>query len=183
MRVVKVRGIVLKRKNIAERDKLITLFTREKGKIEILARGIRSIKSRRAPHLELFNEAEIILHKGRTFEVASEVKSTSKAISATSPGFSNVGYLFYVTEIVDKLLPLGVSQDRVYEAFQKYLRDLAGHSYPRAVAERKAKEFVIKLLWELGFLPRGQYPQTGVTDFVEQIAERRVKTRRILEEI
>ena len=50
MKVEKLQGFVLKRTNYGEADKILTVFTKERGKIKVLAKGVRKIKSRRAPH-------------------------------------------------------------------------------------------------------------------------------------
>lgn len=49
MEFVKVTGLVLKSIPYKEKDKLITLFTLERGKITVKARGVMSIKSKLAP--------------------------------------------------------------------------------------------------------------------------------------
>jgi DNA repair protein RecO (recombination protein O) len=58
MRQQKFLGLVIKRANFSEADKLVTLFTREVGKATFVAKGVRRVKSRRSAHLELFNLVE-----------------------------------------------------------------------------------------------------------------------------
>ena len=65
MRTYTVEGIVIKRQNIGEADKLITLFTETLGKITLLARGIRKSSSRRVGSLELFNQVKVSAARGR----------------------------------------------------------------------------------------------------------------------
>ncbi|MFZ2978199.1 MAG: DNA repair protein RecO, partial [Candidatus Magasanikiibacteriota bacterium] len=60
-----MKAIVLSRRDFREADQIISLYTLEKGKMEILARGIKKITSKNSAHLEPFSlvEAEIIFGK------------------------------------------------------------------------------------------------------------------------
>ena len=166
----RVTAIVLKRSNFSEADKIITLFSKERGKIRVVAKGIRRIKSRRAPHLELFNLVTVVLHSGKAFDLVSEAKSEHRSVD----DLKTAGYLFYICEVLDKILPEEQPHPEIFEMATEIFKN---------VSQRQVKEFVIQLLWNLGYLPRGQYPKDGITDFVEQITERKIRSKKFLEEI
>ena len=58
-------AFVLSRRDFREYDQIVSLYTLEKGKMEVLARGVKKILSKNAAHLEPFClvEAEIIQGK------------------------------------------------------------------------------------------------------------------------
>lgn len=170
MRAEKLVGFVLKRTNFGEADKFITIFTREKGKIKVLAKGIRRINSRRAPHLELFNEVEIMVHEGRIFNIVTE----ARAFSTLKPDLKTTGYLFYISEVLDKLLPENQPHPESYTLLLQFLPN---------ITETRVKKFTIELLWDLGYLPKGNYPKQGISDFVENIIEKPLKSKKFLEEL
>lgn len=58
-------AIVLRRRDLREHDRTYTLYTRELGKVEALARGARKIKSRMAGHLSSFAVVDVMLARGR----------------------------------------------------------------------------------------------------------------------
>lgn len=58
-------AIILKRTDYGEADRIITLLTPEYGKIVLLARGVRKVKSKLAGGIELFSVSEITFIKGR----------------------------------------------------------------------------------------------------------------------
>ena len=173
MRSFKTVGIVLKRSNFAEADKIVTVFSKERGKIKVLAKGVRRIKSRRAPHLELFNQVELVLHAGKTFDTITEAKIIND-FSKLKLKLKLTGYLFYLAEVIDKILP-------EHQPHPEIFVDLV--SGMQNVTEDKVKTFVVELLWGLGYLPKGQYPKLGVTDFVESIVEKHIRSKKFLEEI
>lgn len=58
-------GIVLSRTNYGEADRILTLLTHDQGKIRLLAKGVRKIKSRMAGGIELFSVNDITYLVGR----------------------------------------------------------------------------------------------------------------------
>lgn len=173
MRNSKTSGIILKRSNFGEADKILTVFSSNLGKIKVLAKGVRRIKSRRAPHLELFNEVELVLHNGHTFQTITEAKIIND-FSLEKSDLKSTGLLFYLSEVIDKILPEHQPHPELFELFLKALSNLD---------KDKVKKFVVELLWNLGYLPRGEYPKLGVTDFVESIIEKRIKSKKFLDEL
>ena len=71
----KADGIIVARKNFGETDKLVTIFTKQYGKKVVLAKGIRRITSRRAPHLELFSAVSLVLRSGKSFDYITLVST------------------------------------------------------------------------------------------------------------
>ncbi|MBI4099768.1 DNA repair protein RecO [Candidatus Microgenomates bacterium] len=174
MRHFKTSGLVLRRGNFGEADKIITIFTPNLGKIKAVARGVRRLKSRRAPHLELFNLVELVLHHGQTFDTITEAKIINDFAEAKKD-LKLTGYLFYLAEVLDKILPEHQPHPEVFTAAQTTLA--------APLSDAAVKKFVVQLLWDLGYLPKGEYPKLGATDFVESVVEKRIRSKKFLEEI
>lgn len=169
MRSEKFEGFILKRSNFGEADKIITVFSRPYGKIKLLAKGIRRIKSRRAPHLELFSISEIVIHRGNSIPIVTEARLQGLTLQSN---LKTIGHLFYVAEVLDKLLPEEQPHPEIYESICKC-----------DFSETETKKFIIETLWNLGFLPRGDFPKQSISDFVESIIEKPLKSKRFLDEI
>jgi DNA repair protein RecO len=58
-------GIVLSRTNFGEADRIITFLTVNEGKLRLMAKGVRKIKSKLAGGVELFSVSNITYVKGR----------------------------------------------------------------------------------------------------------------------
>lgn len=61
---IRTKGIVLRRTNYGECDRILNILTPE-GKYAVLAKGVRKEKSRLAGGIELFTISDIVLHRGR----------------------------------------------------------------------------------------------------------------------
>lgn len=59
------KGIVLKRTDYGEADRIITLLTPDAGKLRLMAKGVRRIKSKLAGGIELFSVSDVTYLKGR----------------------------------------------------------------------------------------------------------------------
>ncbi|MDY5584617.1 MAG: DNA repair protein RecO [Arcanobacterium sp.] len=69
------KAIVLRTHDLGEADRIITLLTRDNGKVRAVAKGVRKTKSRYGSRLEPFSYVDIQLYAGKTFEVVSQVES------------------------------------------------------------------------------------------------------------
>jgi DNA repair protein RecO (recombination protein O) len=178
------RGIVIKRKNIGEIDKLITLYTKNHGKIIAIAKGIRKIHSRRASHLELFNSVEIILFKGKTFDTIVEATAidTSEKIRTS---INKIAYLYRVSEILDKLSAEFEQSLTIYCLFEELLRNIKNSAALReSELDYFSEKFVNNLLRELGFIELNKELKGEVLyNYVEEIIERQLKSRKLLTKI
>ena len=59
----KVKGVVLKNTEYGENDRLLTIFTHERGKMTVCVKGARSIKSKHMPSCELFSYSDFELYE------------------------------------------------------------------------------------------------------------------------
>ena len=65
MNQIVTQGIVLSRTNFGEADRIITMLTPEQGKVRLIAKGVRKIKSKLAGGIELFSISQITYIPGR----------------------------------------------------------------------------------------------------------------------
>lgn len=71
--LLKTEGVVLKEKEIGEADKLLLIFTKDFGKIEVLGRGIRKIQAKLRFGLQILNHISLEFIKGKNFFIATDV--------------------------------------------------------------------------------------------------------------
>ena len=71
----KTEGIILKRMNYGEADRILTIYTLHHGKIRAMAKGVRKLQSRKAGSLELFNHSVLFLIKGKNLDLVTEAQT------------------------------------------------------------------------------------------------------------
>lgn len=145
MRGIKVEGIVLKRRNLGEADRILTVFSFQKGKISVLAKGVRRIISRRAGSVELLNRSVMYLYPARSFLILTEAV-TLDTFQKLKEDLTLSTYAFHIIELVDKLTAENQENRSLYEHLVNVLQRLSRN--PRQILVRA---FEVKILSDLGF--------------------------------
>ncbi|MGH7714855.1 MAG: DNA repair protein RecO [Vulcanimicrobiaceae bacterium] len=164
-RTYKTEAFVLRGRNLGEADKIFTLFTRARGKIDAIAKGVRRIKSQNAGRLEFLTEASLMMHAGRSLDVitgATILHSEWEGIVQPSAfAAANV-----VAELVDAFCEPDLAQEEIYELLRGVVHALANADRPSELLPR----FELRLLDVLGVLPsleacvRGGESLAGATE-------------------
>lgn len=170
-------GCILKRSNVGEADKILTILTKKHGKLRVMAKGIRKISSRRGPHLDVFNIVKITLHQGKGITQLSEALSIfSGRLSYTS--WMKMRAAYVVVEVVDKLIPEHEPQEQVFELTVIMLEDI-GKKRDEEI-EILLVRFLNTLLSTLGFIsfdkPIVDLPR--LLSFTERVMERKIRSSR-----
>lgn len=173
MRTYKAQGIVIKRVNINEADRILTVFTREYGKITLLAKGVRRITSRRSPNIELFNEIRFSVFKGKSLDILTEVQ-VLETYPVLRENLDTVGLGYYVSELVEGMCAEQQPYSDIYDVFSQILHELND----RAVAQ-----FEKILITSLGFWPAHQELPSSSTEFIESLLDRKLKSKYILSKL
>ena len=145
MRGIKVEGIILKRRNLGEADRILTVFTLQKGKISVLAKGVRRITSRRAGNVELLNRVSMYLHQAKTFLILTEATSLD-TYQKLKEDLTLSTYAFHIIELIDKLTAENQDNRILYEHLVSVLQRLSRN--PRQILVRA---FEVKILSLMGF--------------------------------
>ncbi len=75
MALYRDEGIVLRTQKLGEADRIITLLTREHGRVRAVAKGVRRTTSRFGSRLEPFNHIDLQLAEGRSLDVITQVET------------------------------------------------------------------------------------------------------------
>ena len=75
MSLYRDEAIVLRTQKLGEADRIITLLTREHGRIRGVAKGVRRTKSKFGARLEPGSHVDIQLYTGRTFDTVTQVET------------------------------------------------------------------------------------------------------------
>lgn len=170
-------AFVLKRRNSGEADRIITVFSKQYGKLRILARGVRKISSKRAPHLEVFNHILITVHKGTVADTLTEV-SPLTVYENIRTDLRRIAAAYYLCELVDGLLPIEQPHQDVYELLGSAFTTIGRVSVTR-IDEVRAR-FAAALLTQLGYMEAGKkFKENDIDSYVERILERKLKTVRL----
>ncbi|MCJ7804281.1 DNA repair protein RecO [Patescibacteria group bacterium] len=172
----KTEGIILKRINYGEADRILTIFTKHYGKIRVMAKGVRKLSSRKAGSLELFNQSILFLVRGKNLDLITEAEVVN-LFKNWRKDLNKIAFAYYFCELVDKLTPDNQPHPLVFELLRQAFLKLGVLPGSRLV-----REFEEKLLNELGFgVPEVlQKTQGSLKSYIESIIEKHLNSPKIL---
>ena len=141
---ISTESLVINKQRRREGDLLITLLTPNYGKINCLAKGAQSLKSRRLGHLEIGTIIKSSLYDKNSFYWLSETESVA-AFLKDSSSLSQINLLFYFLEIVNRLLPFDQKQSELYQIVVRGVKSISQNHYVSFIKEE------INFLSELGY--------------------------------
>ena len=144
MPTVTTEGLILRRVNFGEADRVLTVLTDRYGKISVIARGVRKITSRRAGNIEVLNRVKLHLFKGKSYTL-TEAESI-ETFQAIKDNLTLSTYAFHILELIHRLVPEEQRNPYIYALVLETLELL--RSSPRQIFIRA---FEVKLLQRLGF--------------------------------
>jgi DNA repair protein RecO (recombination protein O) len=100
-RSYRAEAVVLRRTDFGEADRLLTLYSREFGKIKAVAKGARKPQSRKTGHVELFMRTQFLLAKGRDIDVVTQAEMI-EAYPALRDDLVRSTYASYAVELLDR---------------------------------------------------------------------------------
>ncbi|MFP3357651.1 DNA repair protein RecO [Planococcus citreus] len=127
-----LEAIVIRTRPYGENNKIVTLFTKEAGKITCMARGAKKPASRLAAITQPFTHGVFSIYKGRgmgTLQAGDQLESLRyirEDIMATA-------YASYVTELIDRLTEQDEPQPAIYDMLYQALHAIADGYDPEAI--------------------------------------------------
>ena len=154
-RTSKTEAIVLRSMRFSEADRILHLYTAERGRIGAIAKGIRKTKSRFGARLEPLSHVELLLHEGggELQTITGVELLRSHHATREHPYRLNVGLIG--AEAMLRLFGEPEGNERAFGALARFL-DLLDDVPPaesRPAVDPLALSFQLKLLWLAGYLP------------------------------
>ena len=147
-RIYRCDAIVLRRLDLGETDRILTLLSDRFGKIRVIAKGIRRPTARLGPHLELFSTTRLMLSRGRDLDIITGADTLDAHLGLRSD-LDALGIASHCAELVDRFMADRDENRAVYRLLGAALAHLDAGSPPNRVA----RWFEMAMLGEMGVRP------------------------------
>jgi DNA repair protein RecO (recombination protein O) len=149
-RVYRTEGIVLRRQDFGEADRLTTIYTLHHGKLRLVAKGVRRLQSRKAGHLEPFTRVALLIARGRELDIITQAETIGDFFVFQND-LDQLGHAAYLVELVDRFTVEEGEENRAqYRLLLDSLERLAQGKYDRAAV---ILYFELRLLDLVGYRP------------------------------
>jgi DNA repair protein RecO (recombination protein O) len=149
-RLYRIEAIVMHRSDVGEADRLLTVLSREHGKLRLNARGARKVGSRKSGHVELFVRSKMLIARGRgEIDTVSQVE-TLDAYRGLREDLTRSTYAHYAVELIDAFAEEGSEQSELFDLLADVLKWIeTTDNLPLT-----ARFFEMQLLTLAGFQPQ-----------------------------
>ena len=147
----KTEAVVLRSIRLGEADRVLHLYTEDRGRIGAVAKGVRRVKSRFGGRLEPLSRVKLVLHEGRSDLCTVTAADTVHAHATLREHRASIER---ATEACDAVLRLFDAAEPNPPAYNLLCHELALLNGDTALATKgQALAFRMKLLLAAGFVP------------------------------
>lgn len=167
----KTQGIIIKTFNSGEIDRLVTVYTKEFGKLLLKAKSVRKNQAKLKGHLELFLYSHLIVAPGRGLDIVTGAE-TIEGFSRLRKNLPSLAAAYYLSELIDKLVA-GPEKDE--NIWQLLLKSFRGINQEDSEIKTTVENFERSILRFLGY---GR--QDNFLRFIESLSGEEIKSRQLL---
>lgn len=138
---------MLRTYKLGEADRIVVLYTRGRGKVRAVAKGVRRTKSKFGARLEPGSVVHAQFYEGRNLDIVTQVETLTR-FEALRTDLSRYGRATVVLEVIDHLTEEGEANTALYKLLVGVLTELEREGNPMVLPA-----FVAKLLALEGVRP------------------------------
>jgi DNA repair protein RecO (recombination protein O) len=147
----RAEAIVLRTHKLGEADRIITLLTRERGKVRAVAKGVRRTKSKFGARLEPFSRVDLLVFEGKSLDIITQAESLNAYGQDLALDYSLWTAGQTMLETADRLTPEdSISAESQYLLLVGALRTLVSGEH---AANLVLDAFLLRALSMAGYSP------------------------------
>ena len=168
-RTYKTEAVVLRSMRLGEADRVLHLYTLDRGRVSAVAKGVRKTKSRFGARLEPLSHVELLLHQGQSDLQTITGVDLRASHQASREDYYRLSVGLIGAEAMLRLFTEQEGNERAFTALTRFLDvlDAEPHVVERPALDPLALSFQLKLLWLSGYLPHltscAECAETAVT--------------------
>ncbi len=164
-------SIVVKRKNVGETDRIVTLLTESQGKLVCVAKGARKMNSSKRALLEPGCLIKAFLIKTKSMPLLTQAELINDFTQAKQ-SLPQIRKLTQVLEIVDRLFTEGEEDSQLFSQVVEILTDLNRTRHSSSLIKEKLNSIITALGYQS--LQDSQY--SNYLDYVASLSERPMRS-------
>ncbi len=145
----RTNGIILKRIKYKDSDKILTIYTKDLGKVSAKAKGVSKITSKKRSHLELMNLTELYLIKTKPGYLITQASLISSYENIKN-NLEKINFGYFILETFDKLTEAENQNETLFNFLVKTL-EIFNNSESQEILLILLDAYMIKALSLTGF--------------------------------
>lgn len=145
-------GFIFKKEDIGEANQLLSLYTKEFGRLKILGKGIRKISSKLRPAMELFYLSEIEFIEGKIYKTLTDAMALEK-FKNFKKSLKKLSIAYKISDVLDNLIKEGERDIKIWNLILETFKNLNEIHYPFITCNLQYYYFFWNLISYLGLKP------------------------------
>jgi DNA repair protein RecO (recombination protein O) len=166
-------GIVLGRRDFGEADRILVLYTKNFGRISLIAKGVRRPKSKKRGHIEVFNLVRFQAVTGHGIDLMTEAE-VADDFKEIRKSLKKVSLAYYFSEVIGRITHEQEPNLDLFNLIVNYLIELKNATELKKLRE----DFIGELLVLMGYWPIGK-KLTDPDEKLEEVIERQINSVRV----
>ncbi|MFH1522623.1 MAG: DNA repair protein RecO [Patescibacteria group bacterium] len=146
------RAIILNRYPFREHDSKAAIYSLDRGKLELIARGTKKLSSKLAGHLEPISLSKIMVVRGKQYDYVGSAISENCFLNIKSD-LEKLQYAGQAINVFGKLIKEEQADENIFTLIEEYINLLDKAEFEAHNIELFYHFFVLKLLSLLGYTP------------------------------
>lgn len=142
-------GVVLRTHDLGEADRILTVLTRYRGLIRVVAKGVRRTQSKFGARLQPFSIVDLQCYEGRTLDTVTQAESLALYGDAIGADYEKYRAAWVMAETAERITESDPSRQH-YDLYTGAVRALAED---RAPATLTRDGYVLRALALAGWAP------------------------------
>lgn len=163
-------GIVLARRNYSEADRIVVIYSKNHGKLGLIAKGVRRTKSKKRGSIEVFSHIRFSAARGKSLDILTEAEIIT-SFPQIRKNLKKVSVAYYFIEVIGRLTHEEEKNEPLFLLLLKYLISLQKEKE----LKKLRMKFVKDVLVLLGYWPKNKI-LNNPDDVLEEAAERSINS-------
>ncbi|PIT93668.1 DNA repair protein RecO [Candidatus Falkowbacteria bacterium CG10_big_fil_rev_8_21_14_0_10_43_11] len=149
----KNQAIILAREPYGENDSRVFVYTRDFGKLDLVARGTQKLSSKLAAHIEPLNLGEIMVVRGKQYDYLGSVVS-EKVFAGIKDNYEKTAAAGEIVKLIKEIIKDSEQDEQVFLMLNKFLEILNNNEINSSQLILLKSAFALKLISRLGYQPQ-----------------------------
>lgn len=145
-------AINLKSYNLSESDKIVVMYSQDKGLIKCVAKGAKKSNSKLGGRLDMFVANKLLLYKGKSLDRICQAEALN-TFNKTRSNYDKLLYSSYLAEVINNFCTENdVNSNDIYNLFYLALEHISNSKNKTEILTYVIK-FQLKIMKLLGYEP------------------------------
>ncbi|OGV92972.1 DNA repair protein RecO [Microgenomates group bacterium RIFCSPLOWO2_01_FULL_47_10] len=168
-------GIILKRRNFGEADRIVTIYTQKFGKLTVMAKGARKTASKKKGGLEAGTHSTCYFIQGKGMPLITQTQIID-SFPENQSSLVAMTQVLQILEIVDKLTVEESPNEAVFNSLLHSLHLISRPGFVKAELIGNIRT----ILTVLGFGPPANFNENDLKAYIEDLSNTTLKSKEFL---